>query len=74
MTINEAVGLIKNAKEITIAYGGTVQTTYIDNEMFRAAYGDFVIDGIYVCATDNDEVTVELDLKCFPVKAGATNG
>lgn len=74
MTINETVSLIKNAKEITISCGGELQATYIDSEMFRAAYGDFVVDGIYVCATDNNEPTVELNIKCVPVKAGVANG
>lgn len=67
MTVKDAVSVLKGAKEIRLAFGGSSIEFDKDNALMMDAYGSYVVDEIFVF----DNVLFELAIATLPVKAGS---
>ena len=65
MTVREIVSLLKDVKEIKIGYEGTVYHFNQNDAVSMAAFGKFVVDGVYAIAED----VFEIDIAMRPVIA-----
>lgn len=69
MTIKEVVGILKEAKTITLGWDGCAIQFDKDNPLMLEAYGNFVVNTIRAVG-DADEGYFEVDIAMLPVKVG----
>ena len=58
MTIKEIVGLLKDVKEVKIAWNGNVQSIDIFDPIVMDAFGDYLTDGIFAAGEDKFEISL----------------
>lgn len=70
MQIKEIVKELKDARNIFISFNG-VNIEYIKgNELMAAAYGDFLVNGIYAIETSEAGTDYEINVAIMPLKGG----
>lgn len=70
MKIKEIVKELKDAKKIYLGFNGVTIEYIKENELMAAAYGDFLVNGVYAIKTDETGTEYEINVAIMPLKGG----
>lgn len=65
MTVREVLGVLRNAKELCIGYGGGCTEVNPKDRIITEAFGDYVVESVLALGEDS----FEIDIAVRPIKA-----
>lgn len=68
MTVREVLGVLRDAKELLIGYGGGCTTVNPKDTIIMEGFSDYVVAGVYAMG----ENSFEIDIAVRPIKATHT--
>ena len=70
MTVREVLGVLADAKEFCIGYGGGCTTVNPKDRIIMEAFGYYVVDRVFALEKDS----FEIDIAVRPIKATELEG